>query len=144
MKKTKTVKPKLSESVVQKQIKQYLELVGYTVYRINNTGTWNESQQAHIFHGSKGVPDLLGMKKGHPLLWIEFKGTGGKLSQAQMEFIGLADGLPSVRAICADKLETVIEFLDNPFSFRKAREVARESKQSIATKNNLQKNKNNT
>lgn len=96
-----------TESTVQKQLKEYLEIMRYTVYRINNTGIFNKEKNAYIFHGTAGVPDLIALKKGHKMLFIECKGTGKKPTEEQTEFIDLVNSSTGVMAICVDSLEKI-------------------------------------
>ena len=99
----------MKEKEIQKQIKDYLELSGYQVYRINNTGIWNEKNKCFIFHGSKGVSDIIAIsKKLHQILFIETKSKPNKLSKEQLEFLNLVDGIQSVKGILAYSLEDII------------------------------------
>ena len=100
-------KPTISESTVQSQVKQYLELMGYKVYRVNNSGTWNESKHCYIFHGTAGVSDLIGFKAGHPALFVECKSPKGKPSPAQVEFLGLVNASDGAIGVCVDNLEAL-------------------------------------
>ncbi|MFA5014806.1 MAG: VRR-NUC domain-containing protein [Actinomycetota bacterium] len=83
----KTKKPKLLEKDIQKQIKEYLELNKWKVYRINNMGVWRQNIKRFTFSGTAGLPDLLAVKKGFPLLLCEVKRKGGIVSDAQKDFI---------------------------------------------------------
>src|SRR3990167_5780186 len=84
----KAWKPKIKESEILAMTKQILSLHGYKVYRINNAGTWNG--RAYVFHGTKGVPDLIAINDGN-VLFVECKGTSGKVSDEQREFINLVN-----------------------------------------------------
>lgn len=97
-----------TETEVQSQIKQYLERLGYAVYRINNGAVFNKARDAYVFHGTSGVSDLLALKIGQPALFIECKKTGGKPSASQTEFMRLVDGSAGVKAVCVDSLLGII------------------------------------
>lgn len=99
MKKTQT------ESEVQAQIKQYLEIEGYTVYRINNGAVYNKSRDAYVFHGKSGIADMLALKAGKPALFIECKKTGGKPSASQIEFLRLVNASTGIRGTCVDRFD---------------------------------------
>lgn len=103
------VKKVETESTVQKQIKEYLEVLGYSVYRINNTGIFNKERNAYIFHGTAGVPDLIALKRGQKILFIECKGTGKKPTEDQVEFMDMVNNSTGMMAVCADSLEKIIK-----------------------------------
>lgn len=88
---------KQTENDIKKAIKRHLEYQGYTVYRINNAGTFNKKRDAHIFHGTPGFPDLIALKKGRNALFIETKAPGKKPGAAQLECLELAStSLPPI------------------------------------------------
>lgn len=77
---------KQTENEVRKAVKEYLEFNGWTVFRINNTGIWNEKKKCHIFHGDPGVADLYAVKPNHLSVWVETKRTGEKSTLDQEKF----------------------------------------------------------
>ncbi len=86
----KIPKIKSSENDVKKAIREYLELMGYEVYRMNNGGGFRgftkEGKQRFSFAGTPGVADLYAVKKGDYPLWIETKATGKKPTDDQYKF----------------------------------------------------------
>ena len=83
-------KIKQSENEVKKAIREYLELRGYEVDRINNGGGFRgfnkDGKKRFSFAGTPGVADLYATKKGDYPLWIEVKKTGGKPSEYQCKW----------------------------------------------------------
>lgn len=104
-----------AEGGVQKAIKEYLEWQGYTVYRINNSGTFRgtdkQGKSKFSFAGTAGVCDLIALKKGSPALFIECKSEKGKLSEAQKEFLRLVNESEKNVGICLNSLNACIVFL---------------------------------
>ena len=86
----KMPKTKSSENDVKKAIREYLELNGWNVYRMNNGGGFRgfnkEGKERFSFAGTPGVADLYAVKKGDYPLWIETKATGKKPSDDQYKF----------------------------------------------------------
>ena len=79
--------PKVYESSVVSACIEWLYKRGCFVWR-NNTGAYKpENSSAYVRYGYKGSADILGITpKGGRLVAIECKGTGGKVSDAQLEF----------------------------------------------------------
>jgi hypothetical protein len=103
------MKLKQSENQVKKAIKDYLELSGYHVFRINNGAVFNQKQNCWISHQTKGVPDLLCInKKLRRLLFIETKATKKKASIDQLVFLDNIDGIYSVQGMVCDSLDSLI------------------------------------
>lgn len=70
----KSIEPKLKESEIQSQVKGFLQLQGWFVFK------------NHQSLGSyKGIADLYAIKGGMGV-WIEIKTQSGKQSQDQFEF----------------------------------------------------------
>jgi hypothetical protein len=69
-----TLSPKLSESEIQSQIKSYLKLQGWFVFKNH------QSLGSH-----KGIADLYAIKNGKSI-WIEVKTSKGKQSEDQIKF----------------------------------------------------------
>ena len=105
-------KIKQSENEVKAAIMKYLEANGYSVYRINNgaIAIGGRSGKAgdkvrYAFHGKKGFPDIVALKKGKYVVFVETKATGKKPSPEQAEFLGLAGSCPNIIAIWADNFD---------------------------------------
>ncbi|OHC01811.1 MAG: hypothetical protein A2Z57_06410 [Planctomycetes bacterium RIFCSPHIGHO2_12_39_6] len=81
---------KQTENEIKKATREYLELNGYEVYRINNGGGFRgfnkDGGKRFSFNGTPGVADLYAVKKGECPLWIETKKTGGKPTDDQYKF----------------------------------------------------------
>ena len=63
----------------------YLAGTGVLCWRSNNTGIYSEKRGCHIFHGTKGVPDLIGVLPGGKFLGVECKSDKGRQSDSQKE-----------------------------------------------------------
>lgn len=111
MKKKNIKKPKLLEKEIQKQIKTYLEYNKWKCYRINNGGTYNAKAKAFVFHGTAGVSDLLAIKEGYPILFLECKRKGGVISDAQKKFVEAIKGSQNGWAEIVYSLEEVEVFI---------------------------------
>lgn len=98
------------ENEVQKSIKEYLELRGFSVYRVNNGGVWNQKRKCYIYHGTPGVCDLIAMKPGEQILFIECKAKG-KASDKQLEFIELVNNSKGARGFVGLSASHVKSFL---------------------------------
>mgnify|MGYP001593836239 FL=1 len=104
----KMPKIKQSENDVKKAIKNYLELNGWTVFRINNAGTQRKDKKGkefYTFAGTPGVFDLFCLKTGEYPMWIETKATGKILSEDQERFLMLVNSAPYGRAFWADSFD---------------------------------------
>lgn len=100
-------KIKQTENEVKAAIKKYLEVNGYTVYRINNAGM-NVAQKGEkprfAFHGTPGFPDLVAIKSGFKIIFIETKATGKKPTDEQINFLNIIPSTNNI-GIWADSLE---------------------------------------
>ena len=103
---------KQSENEIKAAIMKYLEANGYAVYRINNGGVaiGGRSGKAgdkvrYAFHGRKGFPDIVALKKGRCVVFVEVKATGKKPSVEQTVFLELAGSCPNIIAIWADNFD---------------------------------------
>lgn len=93
-------KLKVPERDVLATTKQILEAHGFTVYRINNTGIYSAARKVHIFHGTKGLPDLVAVHDAcNVVVFVECKGSGGKLTPEQKEFLDAVDDTTSYSAV---------------------------------------------
>ncbi|MDA8212187.1 MAG: VRR-NUC domain-containing protein [Clostridia bacterium] len=70
----KRIEPKVPESQIQAEIKQYLQLKGYFVYKNH------QSLGSH-----RGLADLTAIKNGQ-VIWIEVKTPKGRVSEHQEQF----------------------------------------------------------
>lgn len=89
-----------SENDVKKSINDMLTKAGYTLYRINNAPI-----RGKIFHGRKGLSDILALKAGEHALFIEGKATGKKPSDKQEEFLRLINSSKKPVGIWADSFD---------------------------------------
>lgn len=105
-------KIKQSENDVKKAIKEYLELNGYEVYRMNNGGGFRGFNKAgkerFSFAGTPGVADLYAVRKGDYPLWIETKATGKKPSEDQIKFGEVINNSFGTLWMWADSLDMFI------------------------------------
>ena len=110
--KMKMPKMNQSENDVKKAIKEYLELNGWTVFRINNAGTKRvdkKGNEFYTFSGTPGVFDLYCLKRGEYPMWIETKATGKILSEDQEGFHLLVNSSPYGRALWADSFDMFLK-----------------------------------
>ena len=105
----KMPKIKQSENDVKKAIKNYLELNGWRVYRINNSGQFRgfnkKGEVRFSFAGDPGVSDLHCTKASVNQMWIECKATGKKPSEDQENFMRDVNSTPSGIAFWADSFD---------------------------------------
>ena len=111
-------KLKISEVAITNQIIEYLEIKGWRVWKIYNAGvpagvrdgkmTFRRKPEEY-----KGVPDLFAMKEGYNMLWLEVKGSGGKPSLEQQEFIDLAQKTYNGTAEVVKSLDEVMTIMNN-------------------------------
>lgn len=113
----KLPKIRQSENDVKKAIKEYLELNGYEVYRINNGGGFRgfnkDGKQRFSFAGTPGVADLYASKRGANPLWIETKKTGGLPTEDQYKFGKNVNASLGTFWIWADSLEMFMELFND-------------------------------
>lgn len=105
------MKIKQTENEVKSAIKQYLELHGYKVYRINNGGVYRgknkDGATRFSFAGDAGVADLYAI--GMNTLWVEAKATGRKPSATQLEFGMRVNKTLGAAWLWADSLDMFID-----------------------------------
>lgn len=80
------------------------------MYRINNAGTAIKEKGGNIryaFHGTKGFADLVALKEGFKIFYIETKATGKKPTKEQLAFLAKTNKCHAI-GIWADSLD---EFL---------------------------------
>ena len=108
-------KIKQTENEVKKAVREYLELQGYAVYRINNGGIFRgkgkDGKNKFSFAGDAGVADLYAIKPAAITLWVETKSTGKKATESQKKF-----GREAIRTgyalwICVDSLDALMEYI---------------------------------
>lgn len=68
-----------TETEIQAEIREYLQLSGWLVYRMNSGG-----RRGRVTLHPAGTPDLLALKNGR-VVWIEVKKPGEKPSNIQLE-----------------------------------------------------------
>lgn len=102
---------KIRENDVKRAVRQYLELLGYDVYPINNGGVWNAKRQQFIFHGKKGMCDLIAIKPPK-ILFIETKAPGKKLSEEQEEFMRSVNCCFNISSHAVDSFDAFKEEID--------------------------------
>ncbi len=79
-------KPPL-ESVIQRQILDYLTRKGYFVWRQNQGGIPTGRGGFRRFNGMRGLPDICGVLPDGHALFIEVKRPRGKTTPEQNEFL---------------------------------------------------------
>ena len=102
------MKPKLSESDIQRQILSWLKQRGIFHYR-QNTGMAKLKGGFWVRFGKPGAPDIVAIVAGR-FIGIEVKKVGGKQSSAQKEYeleLTRAGGLYIV-ANCVEHVEMMI------------------------------------
>lgn len=77
----------MKESVIKKQIIEYLRKRGHFVWMNRNVGVFNAAYGKYIPAGVKGIPDILGLKKGGQFIGVEVKTKKNKPSIYQEEFL---------------------------------------------------------
>ena len=106
-------KIKQTENEVKNVIKNYLSLMGYSVYRINNAGvfrgTGKDGKNKFSFAGDAGVADLYAVGGSGVALWIETKATGKKPTEEQSEFGRVVNNSLGTYWLWADSLDMFIE-----------------------------------
>lgn len=80
-------KPKIKESVIQKQIIDYLTIKKYKVIKFNNVGIYKQSTGTYIPSRQAGVSDLLVCSPTGQFIAIEVKSGYNKPTENQLEFI---------------------------------------------------------
>lgn len=100
---------KQTENEVKAAIVKYLEIQGYTVYRINNGGVARKrgNRIFYTFHGKKGFADLVAFNPDlkFATVFVETKSTGEKPTPEQREFMDLVNACEGCMAIWADSLD---------------------------------------
>ena len=83
----KMKKTKILERDVQRAVVDLLKYDRWKIYRTNTMGIWDEKRGKYRrLQGEKGFPDLVTLKYNQPILFLEVKRPGEKLSPAQREF----------------------------------------------------------
>jgi hypothetical protein len=102
----------MAEAPVLKGVLEYLTARGIYAWRSNNVGVYNRKRDAYVFHGLRGVSDVLGILPDGRLLAIECKSPGKRPSEAQDAFLeaiaargGVATWVTSVDELEADLRE---------------------------------------
>lgn len=75
----------MKEQGIQRQIIEYLTLIGWFVIKNNTVGVWKEKTKHYIPSQAKGLADLTIIKDGNVVM-IEVKAKYGKQSENQIEF----------------------------------------------------------
>lgn len=77
---------KIKEQDIQKQIKDYLQALGWIVIKINNVGI-KKPDGSYIPSHQKGVSDLICCTPKGKFVAIEVKRPGNKPTQLQKQFL---------------------------------------------------------
>ena len=122
MPRKKQPKIKIPEKENMKAIRELLEWKGWTVIRLN-TGQFvvgEGKNKRYIKTGTLGLPDLLALKPGYVPLFVEVKGTGGKLSENQKRMIDLINKTTARATVVwsADELVDYLFALDEEMGIR--------------------------
>lgn len=100
----------MKETQIVKAILDYLKWTKILAWRSNNIGTYSKAREQYIFHGLKGVSDILGVLDGGKFLAIEVKTDKGKLSEYQKEFLDKVNKLGG-KGFVARSIEDVVKEL---------------------------------
>jgi len=100
---------KEKESDIQKAVSDYLQLRGFLVIKINNTGIYKQATGTYIPPRQKGISDLIACKNGR-FYAFEIKASKGKLSEAQALFLSEVVAKGGVAAVVRG-LDDVIDIL---------------------------------
>jgi len=75
------------ENDVKRDVMTFLNLYSskFFVWRQNNAGVFNAKKGKYIFHGLKGVADIIGLTKSGKFIAIEVKATGKKNNQTESQ-----------------------------------------------------------
>ena len=76
---------KITEQDIQKQIKEFLSLIGWFVVKNNTVGIYVKARDTYIKNPARGLPDLTAIKNSRVVM-IEVKRKGNKQSPDQIEF----------------------------------------------------------
>ena len=68
---------------------------------------FNARRGAWIFHGSKGVPDIIAIKPGVRILYIEAKSPKGKQTPDQVQFQERIKGIPYTAYVLARSISDI-------------------------------------
>jgi hypothetical protein len=80
-------------SALVKACLDLLALRGVFAWRSNNAGIWDAKKKAYRFHGTRGVPDILGCLPGGRLLAVEAKEGRGRLTEEQHCYLAHVNAL---------------------------------------------------
>lgn len=104
----------MSENEVKKQIMRLLNFYPNNIFcwRQNTAGVYNKPKDVYIFHGLKGVPDIIGMTDKGIFIGIEVKAEGKIKNQSeyQKSFQELCEKFGGIY-ILADNAETAENIL---------------------------------
>ena len=91
----------LTESEIQRDIKNYLQKTGWKVIRNHTQGV--KYSRGRGTNPNAGMPDLLSLRAGE-YVWIEVKTPSGKLSIIQLMYIARLrnHGAKVIIATCVD------------------------------------------
>ena len=108
---------KQSENEATRQVIDYLELKKYRVFKIYNGAIAQRVVSGKIIYKKKdqkmsGVPDLIALREGYPILFIEMKGTGGRASDNQKEFLRLVNEANGAKGLVAWGIDEVVNVLE--------------------------------
>lgn len=109
---------KQTENEVKAAIVKYLEIKGYTVYRINNGGVARKrgNRIFYTFHGKKGFADIVAFNPNRQrinIVFVETKATGMKPTTEQVEFINLVNSCSNGSlAVCVDSLDQIRNYFE--------------------------------
>jgi len=106
-----------TESIITKQVVEYLESKGCIVKKVYNGGVPGGVTKGKIRYKSKpknekGIPDLIAIHlKKKVFLFIEMKSKNGKVSEEQEEFINLFNRCKQHCAVVCRSVEDVKKIL---------------------------------
>jgi len=111
---------KQKETDLLKAGKELLEFRGWVAYRTNNVGIYNPKSGGFFFHGTPGFPDMVALKPNYPILFLEFKTKGGRLTEHQKNFMKLVKETWGGRGAVIRELKSlkyILDVLDKQFNY---------------------------
>lgn len=103
-------KPLQTEREILRQCLDYLEMRGIFAFRVNNMGTYNKKSGGYFFHGTKGVPDIIGIIQDGHLMGIETKRPGKNPSPEQEAFLKRINDEGGF-GVCVHSLDELVDAL---------------------------------
>lgn len=100
----------MEEAKVVRDCLSVLKAYGIMAWRHNNTGIFNKKKNKFIFHGLRGISDIIGILPNGTFLAVECKSARGRLRPEQkvfLENISRFNGLAVVARSAADLIDAI-------------------------------------